>query len=89
MNDRPFAFRRVQLAARRGAGARAWGGVALAGLFSLCAPAWAQAPVRYAEGILNAQIEEGAFWIHHGDDDHARHALAACRVGVPSEGVRL
>ncbi|WP_242621917.1 cellulose synthase subunit BcsC-related outer membrane protein [Komagataeibacter xylinus] len=90
MNDRASASCRALLLARRGVGAGAWGGIALAGLFSLCAPAWAQAPVRYAEGILNAQIEEGAFWIHHGDDAHARHALErALRIEPDNLEARL
>ncbi|ATU72398.1 Cellulose synthase 2 operon protein C [Gluconacetobacter sp. SXCC-1] len=56
--------------------ARMWGGVVLAGALCLYMPrAEAQTPLRYAETILDGQIEEGAFWIHHGDDMHALHAL--------------
>ncbi|KAB8125382.1 cellulose synthase [Komagataeibacter medellinensis] len=89
MHDWPSVPCRVLRPARR----VAWGGLALAGVFGLCAPvarAAAQESAHYAETILNAQIEEGAFWIHHGDDTHALHALQrALRIEPDNLEARL
>ncbi|MBV1833110.1 cellulose synthase subunit BcsC-related outer membrane protein [Novacetimonas pomaceti] len=70
---------------------RRWGGAAIAGMLGLSIPmAQAQTSANYAESILNQQIEEGAFWIHHGDDMHALHAIErALRIEPDNIEARL
>lgn len=91
MLDGPFVPCRVSVPSARRPVAWMWGGIALAGAVCLCTPpASAQTPVRYAEGILDQQIEEGAFWIHHGNDTHALHALErALRIEPDNLEARL
>ena len=93
MYDGPSVPCRLFLPDIRRTGAWIWRGLALVGAVSLCRPVsslCAQTPVRYAENILNEQIEEGAFWIHHGDDAHALHALQrALRIEPDNIEARL